>query len=177
MPTSEKRMIRPEVPADKEPLFQLHFEAFGAREDESRLVNRIRESQQFIPELSLVAAENGEVIGHALFSKAAIVKGDVEHDVIVLAPIAVKPGFQKQGTGGALIRAGLQLAGEHGYSHVFLIGHPTYYPRFGFEPARPLGFKLTQFQVPDEVFMVHILRNDVSLELEGELRYPASFFS
>ena len=170
----EKLKIRAEAPADYNELFHLHYTAFGEREDESRLSERIRESQEFIPELSLVALSNNLIVGHALFSKAVVVNNDTQHEVIILAPIGVKPEFQKQGVGSALIRKGLQLAKELNYSHIFLIGHPTYYPKFGFEPARPYGFELIQFNVPNEVFMVAHLREDV--KLDGELRYPKSFF-
>lgn len=170
----EQLKIRAEAPADYNELFHLHYTAFGEREDESRLSERIRESQEFISELSLVALTNDLIVGHALFSKAMVVNNDTQHEVIILAPIGVKPEFQKQGVGSALIRKGLKIAKELNYSHVFLIGHPTYYPKFGFEPARPHGFELIQFNVPNEVFMVAHLREDV--KLDGELRYPDSFF-
>ncbi|MCA0756268.1 N-acetyltransferase [Paenibacillus sp. N4] len=90
------------------------------------------------------------------------------------APIAVEPGCQKQGIGGSLIHEELRLTAELGYSHVFLIGHPSYYPRFGFEPERPHGFDLLQFEVPDDVFMVIILVPNAGIK--GELRYPQAFF-
>lgn len=168
--------IRAERSTDAESVFHLHYEAFGSREDESKMAERIRISEGFIPELSLIATEkDGSLIGHALFSKAEVMNEDRRYDVIVLGPIAVAPSHQRQGIGGSLIREGLRLSAEHGFSHVFLIGHPSYYPKFGFEPARPHGFDLRQFEVPDEVFMVNILCQDA--EIKGELRYPQAFFA
>lgn len=168
-------MIRAEHSADTAAIFQLHYEAFGNQEYEAKLTSLITQSEQFIAELSLVAVQDQSILGHALFSKASVVNNGVEFPVIALAPIAVKPAYQKQGIGGLLIQKGLEIARSQKFSHVFLIGHPSYYPRFGFQPARSLGFELKQFDVPDEVFMVNILNQDHPLQ--GELRYPSSFFA
>lgn len=81
--------IRTERPTDYDEVFRLHFKAFGHRENESRLIERIRASDRFLPDISLVAEENGQVVGHALFSKAELADGKTIREVIVLAPIAV----------------------------------------------------------------------------------------
>ncbi|MEG6590694.1 N-acetyltransferase [Paenibacillus barengoltzii] len=170
-------IIRAEEPRDARALFALHFQAFGEREDESKLVDRIRNSPQYNPSLSLVAEHEGQIVGHALFSKAEVVgKKQVSHEVVVLAPLAVSPFFQKQGIGTQLIQEGLQRTQELGYGVVFLIGHPEYYPRFGFKPARSLGFELKQSEVPDEVFMAIELKEGATLSIQGELLYPEAFF-
>lgn len=167
--------IRTEMQKDYDEVYQLNVRAFDNREDESKLIERIRASEWFIPELSLVAEDNGQIVGHALFSKSAIVDHeDKHHEVIVLAPIAVLPDRQKQGIGGKLIREGLRRSAELGYQYVFLIGHPSYYPRFGFKPAREHGFELKQFDVADDVFMVYEWTDDPAIR--GELRYPSPFF-
>jgi predicted N-acetyltransferase YhbS len=168
--------VRTERAGDHEEVFQLNFSAFGNREDESRLVDAIRLSGQFIPELSLVAEEHRRLAGHALFSKAEVVDGNMHHEVVVLAPIAVKPSEQKRGIGGRLIQEGLKRCATMGYELVFLIGHPTYYPKFGFKPARAHGFELKQFQVSDDVFMVCELKEGAVGRIRGELMYPPSFF-
>lgn len=166
--------IKTEMHQDYEEVYQLNVQAFDHREDESKLIERIRASEGFIPELSLVAEEDGRIVGHALFSKAEIMDHENKHhEVIVLAPIAVLPDKQKQGIGGRLIREGLRRSAELGYQYVFLIGHPSYYPRFGFKPARNLGFELKQFDVSDDVFMVYELTDGP--RLQGELRYPSVF--
>lgn len=166
--------IRTELSRDYDEVFDLNVLAFNNREDESRLIERIRESDGFISDLSLVAEENGKIVGHALFSKAEIVDYENRHEVIVLAPIAVLPDQQKQGIGGRLVHEGLKRSKELGYHYVFLIGHPSYYPKFGFKPARKYGFELTQFNVSDDVFMVYELTE--GYKIKGELKYPSSFF-
>lgn len=171
--------IRTEQLSDYGEVFNLNYLAFGNREDESRLIERIRLSEGFIPELSLIAEENDQLVGHALFSKAEIIVEDENRkEIIVLAPIAVLPSNQKTGIGGKLIQEGLKRCEALGYDFVFLIGHPTYYPKFGFKPARKFGFELEQFNVPDDVFMVfEFTEGKVSTTIKGELIYPKSFFN
>ncbi|MEC0267131.1 N-acetyltransferase [Paenibacillus anseongense] len=169
--------IRTEGIQDHEAVYQLNVEAFGHREEEAQLVERIRASEGFIPELSIVAEMDHQLAGHILLSKASVVDEDKEHEVIVLAPIAVKPDFQKQGVGAQLIQEGIRKTKELGYGAIFLIGHASYYPKFGFVPARTYGFELKQFEVPDEVFMVCEITEGFLKDWSGELRYPDSFFS
>jgi putative acetyltransferase len=169
-------IIRTETTADFEEVFKLHYLAFGNREDESRLIERIRVSEGFVSELSVVAELNNEIIGHLLLSKASVEEKEKTHSVIVLAPIAVKPSCQKQGIGSSLIKEGFERCKKLGYNSIFLIGHPSYYPKFGFQPARKLGFELSQFNVPDEVFMVCELKEGALQNIKGELKYPNSFF-
>ncbi|WP_308634652.1 GNAT family N-acetyltransferase [Paenibacillus silvisoli] len=170
-------IIRTEKEADYDRVRQVVDKAFGNQDEESALVERIRQSDGFIPSLSLVAesAEEG-IAGHALFSKASVVDGQRGVDVLVLAPIAISPSRQKQGIGTRLIDEGLKRSRELGFPGVLLIGHPGYYPRLGFRPASAYGLVLKQFQVPDEVFMAIELReNGLEALRGGELRYPASF--
>jgi putative acetyltransferase len=168
--------IRTERASDYDEVFQLNYLAFGNREYESRLIERIRLSDQFIPELSIVAEANQQIVGHALFSNAKVVDGKISHDVLVLAPIAVIPSHQGRGIGSKLIQVGLKRCTELGYDFVFLVGHPTYYPIFGFNPAKKNGFELKQYNVSDEVFMVRELKEGMTKKIKGELRYPKSFF-
>lgn len=168
--------IRTENEADYEQVYQVNYTAFGNREYEAELVERIRDTPYFVPQLSLVAELEGEIVGHILLSLAKVVDGEVRHEVIALAPIAVKPAYQKQGIGKQLIQEGLKRCEELGYSIVLLIGHPTYYPKFGFKPARQYGLELKQFEVSDDVFMVYELRENELQRIQGELKYPAAFF-
>jgi len=167
--------IRTELLRDYDEVFKLNALAFNDREDESRLIERIRQSDGFITELSLVAEENGKIVGHALFSEAEMVDNENRYKVIVLAPIAVLPNKQKKGTGARLIQEGLKRCKELGYHYVFLIGHVSYYTKFGFKPARKYGFELKQFNVADDVFMVYQLTE--GQKIKGELIYPSSFFN
>ncbi|MBP1960985.1 GNAT family N-acetyltransferase [Paenibacillus aceris] len=169
--------IRTEEIKDDEAVHHLNVAAFGNREDEAQLVERIRSSEGFIPKLSIVAEIDHKLVGHILLSKAKVVDAAKEHEVIVLAPIAVNPDYQKQGVGSQLILEGIRRTKDIGYGAVFLIGHPTYYPKFGFKPARSYGYELKQFQVPDEVFMVCEVVKGQLQNMKGELQYPDSFFS
>ncbi|WP_108670000.1 GNAT family N-acetyltransferase [Peribacillus acanthi] len=167
--------IRTENENDFKEVFQLNYEAFGKREDESKLIERIRESEDFLPELTLVAEEKGEIVGHIVFSKANIINGEDKTEVLALGPVAVSPVYQKKGIGSKLIEEGLKRSKEMGFGLVFLIGHPTYYPRLGFRQAGEFGFTLKQFQVPENVFMVYELREGDLERVAGELRYSDAF--
>ncbi|WJH36624.1 N-acetyltransferase [Paenibacillus sp. CC-CFT747] len=146
-------IIRTETEEDYAGVREVNIRAFGNREEEANLVDRIRKSEGFLPSLSLVAEEEGKINGHMLISKAEVVEEGNVHEVLVLAPIAVEPSRQKQGIGSRLIEEGLSRCRQLEYDVLLLIGHPEYYPRFGFRPARPFGVELKQFPVPDEVFM------------------------
>lgn len=170
-------IFRTESVNDFEAVYQLNVLAFGNREDESKLIERIRNSEQFVPELSIVAEIENEIVGHVLLSRATVEDQEKQSVVIVLAPIAVKPNLQRQGVGSGLIEEGIRRCRDLGYSAILLIGHPDYYPRFGFEPARKYGLELKQYEVPDDVFMVYEVENGKLLEIKGELKYPESFFN
>ncbi|GFN33516.1 GNAT family N-acetyltransferase [Paenibacillus xylaniclasticus] len=169
-------IIRTETEQDYELVYQLNVEAFGNRNDEAELVNRIRQSDRFVPGLSIIAEQDGGIVGYLLLSKADVVDGDTRHDVIVLAPIAVSPHLQKQGIGRALMEEGIKRCKALHIPLVLLIGHPWYYPKFGFRPARPYGLELKQFPVSDDVFMVLELRDGALRDIQGELVYPGAFF-
>ena len=169
-------LIRTETKDDFKHVFNLNYLAFEKRDDEAKLVERIRFSNCFIRDLSLVAEEQGEIVGHVLLSKAKIIQENGEKEVLVLAPVAVNPSVQKKGIGSNLIQEVLRRAKDLGYGLVLLIGHPTYYPKFGFQPAKQHGIELTQFKVPDDVFMVCELIEGELQRTNGELRYPPAFF-
>ncbi|WP_018755556.1 GNAT family N-acetyltransferase [Paenibacillus terrigena] len=168
-------VIRTERKEDYSQVWDVNFQAFGNREDEAKLVDRIRLSEYFIPNLSIVAEINNEIIGHILLSKAEVFDTDMVHEVIVLAPIAVKPGHQNQGIGKQLILEAFNRCKDMGYFIVMLIGHPTYYPKFEFKQARQFGLELTQFEVSDDVFMVCELKSNELSKIKGELKYPKAF--
>ncbi|AIQ48428.1 GCN5 family acetyltransferase [Paenibacillus sp. FSL R7-0273] len=168
--------IRTEKTGDYGQVFRLNELAFGNREDEAELLERIRHSDQFIPDLSIVAERKGMIVGHILLSGAKVVDKELEHPVIVLAPIAVHPEYQGRGIGGLLIEEAKRRAASLGFGAILLIGHPSYYPRFGFVPAGVHGLELLQFPVPAEVFQVCVLREGALEQLKGELMYPAAFF-
>jgi putative acetyltransferase len=165
--------IRPESLADHEAVYTINREAFGA-EGEARLVEALRRSPAFIPELSLVAFEGSKAVGHILFTPIVVRSAERSHDALALAPMAVLPAYQKQGIGSALVRRGLDDARALGHTVVIVVGHPEYYPRFGFVPARPLGIN-APFEVASEAFMALELRPDALQSVHGDVEYPAPF--
>jgi putative acetyltransferase len=165
--------IRPEVPGDRESIYRVNQEAFG-RESESRLVEALRLGPAFIPGLSLVAVEGSEVVGHILFTRLTVRGEGGTHEALALAPMAVVPAWQRKGIGSALVRRGLEDAREQGHRAVIVLGHPGYYPRFGFRPAQPLGIQ-SPFEAPVDAFLVLGLQPGVLDGLEGRVEYPPEF--
>jgi putative acetyltransferase len=166
--------IRPEAPGDRESIYRVNQEAFG-REDESRLVEALRLSPAFVPELSLVAVERPEVVGHILFTRLTVTGEGGTHEALALAPMAVLPAWQRKGIGSALVRRGLEDARKQGHRAVIVLGHPDYYPRFGFQPAQPLGIQ-SPFEAPVDAFLVLGLRPGALEGLRGRVEYPPEFF-
>lgn len=127
--------IRPETPADIPAIYALNKAAFDNRDAEPGLVDAVRRSDGFIPQLSLVAELDRQVTGHILFSIIKIETPTGPIPALALAPMAVLPGFQGQGTGSALVRRGLEECRRLGHAIVIVLGHPNFYPRFGFSAA------------------------------------------
>lgn len=165
--------IRQEKPQDYEKVFQLIKEAFATAEhadgNEQDLVAALRKSEAFIPELSLVAERNGELAGHILFTKAKV--GDDE--VLVLAPLSVKPDCQRQGVGTALMMEGHRIAREMGYQYALVLGSETYYPRVGYIPAKQLGIQVPEGIPSDNFMAVKLLEN--AKPINGKVVYAKEF--
>ena len=166
-------IIRPEKPQDIEVIHEVNVLAFG-RDNEALLVDALRRSAAFIPELSLVAEEDGQVIGHILFSRIRIVGRDKCFPALALAPMAVRPDRQRRGIGSALVQMGLEEAFELGHAVAIVLGHPQFYPRFGFRPAADIGIQ-APFEVPARAFMVCVLDPDALVGFAGVVEYPVEF--
>ncbi len=165
-------IVRQEQPEDKEGIFELNALAFG-QEDEGQIVDKIRTGENYIPELSLVLAHEDKIMGHILFSKAKI-KGEQEHETLVLAPMAITPTFQKRGMGSLLLREGLRTAEKMGFESIFVLGHPEYYPKFGFKKASDWNIKCP-FEAPDNAFMAIELVEGALSNKEGVVEYDEAF--
>lgn len=165
--------IRPETKEDYLEIREVNVLAFEG-EAEATLIEKLRLSDAYIPKLSLVAQENGRIVGHILFSRITIEDGDKSYPALALAPMAVRPEFQNQGIGSQLVIKGLEKCKELGYRLVIVLGHPEFYPRFGFEPARKHGIEPPQ-PWPDEAFMVYKLADDETEKITGEVKYSKLF--
>ncbi len=145
-------VIRREEAKDQYSIYSIVKKAFEAAQHtdgtEHQLVNALRKSDAYVPELSLVAEIDGKLVGYILFTKATV--GDTV--ALALAPLAVLPEYQRQGVGSALIQAGHRFAGALGYGWSIVLGSETYYPRFGYLPAETFGIR-APFDVPRENFM------------------------
>jgi putative acetyltransferase len=167
--------IRPERLGDADAIRALTDAAFRNRDEESAIIDRLRASDRWRPELSLVAVDDdGVILGHCVTSV-----GDLDGDdggtrpILGLGPISVAPDRQGEGIGAALVQATIATATADGWPVIVLLGHPTYYPRFGFERARPLGIEPQQ-DWPDEAWMA--LRLPAwTPDLRGTMRFPAAF--
>ena len=171
--------IRKEESFDHNWVIELTEKAFETLEisdhNEGKLVDKLRKAPTFIEELSLVAEHNGQVVGHILFTPIIIDNGQQQFRSLVLAPVSVLPEFQKRGIGGQLIRAGHQKAIELGFQSVILIGHPEYYPRFGYKPASTWGIK-THYELPsDDVFVAVELIEGALSNVSGMVIFPPEF--
>lgn len=143
---------------------------------EHLLVERLRQSEAYIPELSLVAETNtGKIVGHILLSKVEIVSENGTTTVLSVAPLSVLPEFQRQGIGGMLLREAHRRAALLGYKAVLLLGHKDYYPRFGYRRASSYGIRFP-FNAPDECCMAIELEPDGLKEIHGLVCYPNAFF-
>lgn len=165
--------IRQEVSQDHTAVYSLVQTAFATAEksdgNEQDLVAALRKSKSFIPELSLVAEEDGRIVGHILFTKAQV-GGQA---VLALATLSVLPDYQRKGIGLALMKQGHRIAKELGYSYSVVLGHAAYYPKAGYVPASVYGIK-APFAVSDDHFMALKL-DDAAPKLDGVIHYDAAF--
>lgn len=162
--------IREEGEQDRASVRAVNLLAFETSA-EADLVDAVREAAR--PLVSLVAEVQGDVVGHILFSPVTI-DGHPAVQMMGLAPMAVAPAHQRVGIGSALVRAGLLACADVGTNAVVVLGHPAYYPRFGFIPASRYGLG-TSYDVPDDVFLVKELTPGALAGVAGTVRYHPAF--
>lgn len=165
--------IRRESPADYLLVEAVHRQAFG-RDDEAQLVAQLRREDGFLPDLSLVAEVEGQLVGHILFTPIKVCGVQHTHQSLALAPVAVLPTWQNKGIGSCLIKAGLEAARLAGHLSVIVLGHETYYPKFGFQAASLWRIR-APFPVPDANFMALALSAGGLDEVHGVVSYPDPF--
>lgn len=162
--------IRPEADQDRAAIWYVNQKAFGG-DDEANLVDALRDGG-FV-EVSLVVEADGEVVGHILFSQLSIVTKVGTVVALSLAPMAVLPSHQRRGIGSRLVEAGLDACRERGHKIVLVLGHPDFYPRFGFsaELARPLESPFRG----GEAWMALELVPDALEGVEGRVEFSQPF--
>ena len=171
--------IRTENKSDYQAVFELIEKAFETEEysdhTEQFLVERLRNSSDFIPALSIIAEFDSRVVGHILLTKIKINNSEQSFDSLSLAPVSVLPGFQKRGIGGMLIKAAHKKAEELGHQSIILIGHKAYYPKFGYSEAAEFGIELP-FDAPRENCMaIELVKNGLN-GVMGMVEYPKEFY-
>ena len=164
--------IRREQPDDDAAIRNVNDRAFG-RTVEGAVIEQLRGAAEGL--LSLVAVVDGAVVGHVLFSPVRLeAEGGGERSGMGLAPLAVLPEWQRQGIGSELVGAGLAVLRQTPCPFVVVLGHPGYYPRFGFEPAAGHGIRC-KWDVPDDTFMILVLDEDSMREASGVALYRSEW--
>ncbi len=167
----ENVVTRREAPEDFAAVREVNERAFGQPE-EAGIIDRLRSRGKVL--LSLVAVREDRVVGHILFTRVFVESGEEGFTAVGLGPMAILPELQKQGIGSLLVREGLDACRQEGHEAVVLVGHPEYYPRFGFVPASRYGLTC-EFEVPNEVFMAVELREGALAGRTGRVRYEPEF--
>jgi putative acetyltransferase len=165
----EDVIIRPETPDELPAIRSVNEAAFGQQE-EADLVDNLRSAGVVL--VSLVAEVNTRIVGHILFSRMSVETADGSIPAAALAPVAVMPEHQRRRIGERLIREGMNMLREQGEQIVIVLGHPDYYPRFGFSTAKA---RFLESPFPAEAFMAIELSPGALEGVHGKVRYPAAF--
>lgn len=171
-------IVRQEQEKDHSQVFKVVENAFKNVEhsdhQEQFLVEKLRKSDAFIPELSIVAEIDNKIVGHILFTKLSVRNDSESFTSLALAPVSVEPEYQGKGIGNQLINYGHKIARELGYESVILIGHENYYPKFGYKKTSNFGISFP-FDIPEENGMALELVEDGLKNINGIVTYPKEF--
>ena len=163
--------IRPETSEDVRSIRYVNERAFG-RNTEAELIEKLRNQAKLA--ISLVAVQNDKVVGHIAFSPVVIESKSSSFGAVALATMAVLPEYQHKGIGSQLVLAGLKGCRLLGYEIIVVVGHPDYYPRFGFVPARPKGIEC-EFEAPEEAWMILEIREGALAGRRGTTKFQPEF--
>jgi putative acetyltransferase len=166
--------IRVATESDRKEILNVHAQAFGHEKGPviAKLVDDLLDDETAKPILSLVAGDDNRILGHVLYTEVTITQADASVSAQILAPLAILPIAQHCGIGQQLIKEGLKQLQESGTALVFVLGHPTYYPRCGFAPAGVHGFE-APYPIPKEhcaAWMVRALKGDVLGRIHGKVK-------
>jgi len=166
--------IRKSTESERKEILNIHNQAFGKDKgpEIAKLVDDLLNDETAMPILSLVAVEKNKLVGHILYTKAVITNTEISISAQILAPLAILPKEQKKGIGEKLINEGLRILEISGTDLVFVLGHPTYYPRCGFIPAGEKGFE-APYPIPEEhseAWMILELKDGVLESNSGKIQ-------
>ena len=166
--------IRRSTESDNTDILNIHTQAFGEKKgaEIADLVSGLLGDKTALPLLSLVAVDNTKTIGHILFTKTEVTQTTESVSAQILAPLAILPDSQRKGVGGLLIKEGLKQLKDSGVELVFVLGHPDYYTRSGFNPAGILGYE-APYHIPEEhagAWMVQELCSGVIGKVKGKVQ-------
>jgi len=165
--------LRHELKKDYSEITKVNDICFG-RKAEGKLIKELRTTPEFQAELSLVALCEKQLVGHILFTPVKIQDGKKSYETLTLAPMSVLPDFQNKSIGKLLVIYGLQVAKDLGFKSVVVLGHQSYYPKFGFEPASKWEIS-SPFPAPDEAFMAIELEQNSLKNVKGKVVFPTAF--
>ncbi len=167
-------IIRQEKSSDFQGIHNLVKVAFQtakvANGNEQEYVNKLRANSNYIPELALVAEEDGKLVGHIMVTKTWITTVGSKVESLLLAPLSVALAYRKRGIGSELVKASFELAKTLGYTAVFVVGDPAFYGRFGFKSSVLFGIKHVP-EIPDEYVMVYELSNGALAGVIGTVTF------
>ena len=163
--------IRPEIPEDTASIRHVNQDAFNQNQ-EADIVDNLR--KRGVLAISLVVIQDGEVVGHITFSPIEITSDEQNFEAVALAPMAVLPSHQNKGISSQLVFAGLQECHQLGHKIIVVLGHPNYYPRFSFVPAKNKGIECG-FEVPTEAWMITELKQGALAGRRGKVRFQNEF--
>ena len=173
--------IRTELESDFDEIHEVIKAAFAnqpySQQTEHHLVQKLRQSDAYVPDLGLVAVKNSQIVGHILLTKIQLRDGnkDASETGLTLAPVSVRPDAQLKGIGGLLIQEAHNRARQLGYRFVLLIGHAEYYPKFGYRQASTFNIDVP-FDSPPQNVMVKELYENALQNICGSVIYPKAFF-
>lgn len=167
--------IRSEVKGDYEAITVVNDKAFKGTQ-ESQIVKKLRVTKSFDPELSLVADNDNQIIGHILLTETTLeISSQEKRSLLLLAPMAILPEYQKNGIGKQLILKAIEKAKKTDYPAIILLGHPEYYSRFGFKPSSLWNIKM-DIDAPEEAIMILELKEKALQNIQGIVHLNPAFF-
>ncbi len=170
--------IRPEEPRDYPTVFKLVEQAFLEMQYSSHtehfIVEKLRKTDAYIPELSLVAEQDGAIVGHIILSKIKIDNGEKQFDALILGPVSVWPDLHGQGIGSKLIKMSHKVAKALGHTIITLLGHKDYYPRFGYKLMKDYGISLPFESAPENCMVIGLTPKALD-GVSGQVIYSKPF--